>query len=184
MSGSEVIAFPLLLLLPAVALLRAGWSGDSRLAYAGWAVGAFSLIWLTMLDGAWGLAVGFVLAIAAALAIVLHTAATSPAKSRRAIGIANVAVEPGRVAIGRRLLVFALVVPVSVLAAQWFAFGLNAVMKGGAPLEANSVATAFMVQPVVWTLLMVWQVCQTKPSAMVWPPVVVASLGTVLWVAA
>ena len=48
-------------------------------------------------------------------------------------------------------------------------------------LEANSVATAFMLQPLVWALLTAWQMCQAKPSAMVWPPAAVALLGTLLW---
>lgn len=181
MSGSEVITIALLLLLPAVALLRAGWSGDTRLAYAGWIIGAVSLIWLAMLEGAWGLAVGFTLAMILALSPVLHAAATSPVRAWRRRRSTAVAVASADPAIGRRLFVFTLVVPVSFLAAQWLALGLTAAMKSGGPLEANSVTAAFMLQPIAWTLLMAWQMCQAQPSAMVWPPVAVALVGTVLW---
>ena len=66
-------------------------------------------------------------------------------------------------------------------AAQWLALSVNAVLKNGEPLEANAVATAFMLQPLVWTILMAGQMCQRKPSAMVWPPAAVALLATVLW---
>lgn len=181
MSGSEVIAIPLASLVLAIALLRLGWSGDTRLAYAGWAIGATSLFSLTMLEGAWGLSVGLTLAMILALTLVLHAAATSPVRAARGNRIAAAPSASADPKIGRRLLVFTLVVPVSFLAAQWLAFGLNAVMKNGGPLEANSVATAFMLQPLVWTVLMAWQMCQAKPSAMVWPPAAVALLGTVLW---
>lgn len=181
MSGSEVIAIALALLVPAVTLLRVGWSGDTRLAYAGWAIGATSLFSLAMLEGAWGLAVGLTLVMILALALVLHAAATAPVRAGRGTRIATVPSASAARQIGRRLLVFLLVVPVSFVAAQWLALGLNAVMKNGGPLEANSVATAFMLQPFVWTALMAWQMCQAKPSAMVWPPAAVALLGTVLW---
>lgn len=181
MSGSEVIAIALSSLVPAVALLRLGWTGDTRLAYAGWAIGVTSLFSLAMLEGAWGLSVGLTLAMILALALVLHTAATSPVRAARGNRIAAGPSASADPQIGRRLLVFTLVVPVSFVAAQWLAFGLNAAMKNGGPLEANSVATAFMLQPLVWTVLMAWQMCQAKPSAMVWPPAAVALLGTVLW---
>lgn len=181
MSGSEVIAIALALLVPAVALLRVGWSGDTRLAYAGWAIGAISLLSLAILEGAWGLSVGLTLAMILALALVLHAAATAPVRAGRGTRIAYAPRTSADPQIGRRLLVFTLVVPVSFLAAQWLALGMNAVMKNGGPLEVNSVATAFMLQPFVWTVLMAWQMCQAKPSAMVWPPVAVALLGTVMW---
>ena len=181
MSGSEVVAVALALLVPAVALLRVGWSGDTRLAYAGWAIGATSLFSLAVIEGAWGLAVGLTLAIILALTLVLHAAATAPVRVGRDTRIASAPVTSAAPQIGRRVLVFTLVVPVSFAAAQWMAFGLNAVMKNGGPLEANSVATAFMLQPFVWTVLMAWQMCQANPSAMVWPPAAVALLGTVIW---
>ena len=181
MSGSEVIAIPLAFLVPAVALLRGGWSGDTRVAYAGWAIGATSLLSLAVMEGAWGLSVGLTLAMILALTLVLHAAATSPVRAGRGTRIAATPTASADPQIGRRVLVFTLVVPVSFAAAQWLAFGLNAVMKNGGPLEANSVATAFMLQPFVWTILMAWQMCQAKPSAMVWPPAAVALLGTVLW---
>ena len=181
MLGSKVIAIALALLVPAVALLRLGWRGDTRVAYAGWAIGAVSLFSLAILEGAWGLAVGFALAIIIALSLVLYAAATSPVRARRGTRKSAIATAPADPTIGRRLFVFTLVVPVSFLSAQWLTFGLIAVMKSGGPLEANSVATAFMLQPLVWALLMAWQMCQAKPSAMVWPPAAVALLGTLLW---
>ena len=172
---------PLALLVPAVALLRVGWSGDTRLAFAGWTIGMISLLSLAMMEGAGGLSGGLTLAMITAITLVLYAAATSPVRARRGTRIAAAPSASADPQIGRRLLVFALVVPVSFLAAQWLAFGLNAVMKNGGPLEANSVATAFMLQPLVWAVLMAWQMCQAKPSAMVWPPAAVALLGTLMW---
>lgn len=179
-----MIAFPLLLTIVAVALLRAGWGGDRRLAGAGWAVVAGALVWLGGLAGAWGVATGFVLAMAAALAIVLHAAAISPVGAKRRAGEPAIALSGADAAVGRRLLVFLLVVPASFLATQWFAFALNVAMKGGGPLDANSVAAAFFIQPLVWSVLMAWQMTQERPTRMIKPPLLVAAAGTLLWILA
>ncbi|WP_299309029.1 hypothetical protein [uncultured Croceicoccus sp.] len=184
-----MIAAPLLLILVAVALVRAGWGRDRRLSHGGWALGVGALIWCALLDGAWGVAVGATLGVAAAMAIVLFVAATAPARrspqragAPRSDRMATLSTRPADLALGRRLAVFALTVPVSFLAAQWFAFACNAAMKGDAPLEANSVATMFMVQPLVWAGLMTWQLCQRGPAEMIRPPLLVAAIGALIWI--
>ncbi|RYY06198.1 MAG: hypothetical protein EON55_23970 [Alphaproteobacteria bacterium] len=85
---------------------------------------------------------------------------------------------------GRRLAVFALVVPVSFAASLWLAYGLNALMKGSGELDANSVSTMLFVQPVAWTVLMGWQTTRPGPREMIAQPLTVAMIGTLLWVLA
>ena len=179
-----MLAFPLSILVLAVALLRWGWSGDSRIAHLGWAIGIASLVWLGILEGAWGVAVGFTLAIAAAFVPLLHAAVVSPAKVRRRAKEPAIALGADRSAVGRRLAVFAMVVPASFVAALVFALGVNALMKGDGALEANSVATAFMLQPLVWAGLMTWQMCLPSVTRMARPPLLVAATGATLWVIA
>ncbi|WP_239807090.1 hypothetical protein [Croceicoccus hydrothermalis] len=187
-----MIAAPLLLILMAVALVRAGWGGDRRLSHGGWALGAGALLWLALLDGAWAVAVGATLGVAAAMALMLFIAATAPVRrsagrtgasrpEKIAVATARSGVRADDLALRRRLAVFVLTVPVSFLAAQWFAFACNAAMKGDAPLEANSVATMFMAVPLVWAGLMSWQLCQRGPADMIRPPLLIAGLGALLW---
>ncbi|WP_370177623.1 hypothetical protein [Alteriqipengyuania sp.] len=179
------LTLSIIALAGAVLLIRLGWGGRRYLAIAGWAVAALAVGWLTWADGAWGMATGLTAGAIFALVAVAYAGAVSPQRPvRRAV--ANPAVRlPGRhQGILRRLLVFLAVVPVSFLAAQWLAFAINAAMKGDAALNANSVSTMLMVQPVAWALLMVWQMVLDGPRKMLVPPVVVAGVASLIWVLA
>jgi len=163
-------------------LVRLGWGGRRWLAAAGWLLAAVSQLALTMAHGAWGLAMGAVVGMAAAAALVLHAGWTSPAGRARAAGKSPaVALPRSPHGVGRRLAVFALTVPVGLAASLWFAYGLHAAMTAGGGLDANSVAMMLFVQPVAWTVLMSWQMTQPGPRAMIWPPLLAALLGTLLW---
>lgn len=169
----------------AVVLVRMGWGGRKGLSGAGWTLAAASLSVMTWSSGAWGLATGLTAGAVFALAIVLYAGAVSPQKTtRRAMAGTSVRLPTSYEGIARRIFVFLLVVPVSFAAAQWLAFAVNAAMKGGAPLEANSVSTIMFLQPVVWAILMVWQMVLDTPRQMLVPPGLAALLGLLVWIAA
>lgn len=166
-------------------LVRLGWGGRRWLGAAGWALAALSLLALTLLDGAWGLAMGLTTGSIVALMLVLQAGWVSPAgRARKHRETPAVDVPHSWRGTGRRLAVFALVVPVSFAASLWLAYGLNALMKGDRALEANSVATLLFVQPGVWTALMSWQMTRPGPRQMFVQPLVAALVGTLLWVLA
>lgn len=178
------LSLALLLVALSVGLMRVGWGGDRRIAWLGWLGAVGAVAWLGALEGAWGIATGFVAGTAIALAIILHAAALAPAGKRHIAIEQSVSLPSGLQGLGRRLAVFALVVPVGFAATQWFAFALNTWMKGGAPIEANSVATMFMAQPVLWTGLMAWQMTRAGPREMIAAPTLVVAGGLLVWLAA
>lgn len=166
-------------------LIRLGWQGRRGLAVGGWLLAALSLAVLVAAHGAWGLAVGAVGGMAAALALVLYAGWTSPpGKAAGARKAPAVALPRSWNGAGRRLAVFALVVPVSLAASLWLAYGLNAVMRGSGELDANSVAAMLFVQPLAWAVLMSWQMTRPGPREMIVPPVLAAGVGTLLWMLA
>lgn len=166
-------------------LVRLGWGGRRGLAAAGWLLAAVSLLALTMAHGAWGLAMGGVAAMLVALILVLQAGWASPeGRARKASSAPSVTLPHSWAGTGRRLVVFALVVPVSLAASVWFAYGLNALMTGNAAQNANSVAAMFFVQPLAWAVLMSWQMTQAGPRPMILPPLLAAILGTLLWMIA
>lgn len=169
----------------AVLLIRLGWGGRRNLAVAGWALAGAALAWLTWSEGAWGLATGLTAGSVFAVAIVLHAAAVSP--RRRLQRAASRAPSPRTSepkAIGRRLLVFLPVVPLSFLAAQALAFAVNAAMKGDGPLDANSVSAMLFVQPIAWAILMAWQMVLPGARQMLVPPALAAGAAVLIGILA
>lgn len=179
-SGLAIAALAL-----AVVLIRLGWGGRKGLSGAGWAVAALSLVWLTWSSGAWGLATGLTAGAVFALALVLYAGAVSPQRAaKRAVASPSVRLPVSPQGIARRVLVFFMVVPLSFITAQWLAFAVNTMMKGAAPLDANSVSTMMFVQPVIWSILMAWQMVLASPRQMLVPPGLAVGLGTLIWIAA
>ena len=132
-----------------------------------------------------GVALATVAGIVTAMAIVGHAGWTSPAKVQRAPREAPAVSLPRRWAgLGRRLLVFVLVVPVAFVAAQWLAFGVQALARRGGAVEADLVVLTLALQPVFWAGLMAIQMSRAGPLRMVAPPAIAALLGTMLWSAA
>lgn len=166
-------------------LVRLGWGGRRGLAAAGWLLATLSLLALTTMHGAWGLAMGAVAAMLVALAIVLQAGWASPqGRARKASSTPSVTLPHSWAGTGRRLAVFALVVPVSLAASVWLAYGLNTMLTGNGTQDADTVATMFFVQPLAWAVLMSWQMTQSGPRAMIVPPLLASILGTLLWVIA
>lgn len=175
----------LLLVVSGIALVRVGWSGPRRLAWAGWAAAIIGLALLTHRDGAWGLATGTVAGSAAALLLVLYAGWTSPARPRRAARAPLVATLPRRGAdVARRIAVFALVVPIAFVAAQWLTFGAQAIARRAGMGDADATALTLFLQPILWGAIMTVQMTRANAARMIAPPAVAAALGTVLWAAA
>ena len=167
-----------------IVLVRWGWDRSRLIALIGWGVAAIALALLAASDGAWGLAAGCTVGMAIAVTLVLMSAWRSPAKSRRVPrDVASVTLALDGSDLRRRFTVFGLVGPVSFAAAQWLAFGIQALMHDGTQ-TANSIALTFFLQPVVWTILMIWQMALTGPRKMWVPPAIAAALGTLFWITA
>lgn len=178
-------AIALIAVVAAIALVRVGWRGSRRMAMLGWALALLALVALARGDGAWGLAVGGVVGMATALALVLHAGWTSPVRERRAPREAPaISIPHHRRDLLRRLAVFALVVPVAFAAAQWLAFGIQAAVRGGAALDGDAVVLTLFLQPVIWTALLTVQLTRARPAQMIAAPLVAAIAGTMLWGAA
>lgn len=163
-------------------LVRLGWSRRSWIAPAGWILALGSVLELGRANGAWGIATGTTAAMTVAVVMVLAAAWRSPVRAQRGIratGSATMPADP--LAIGRRLSVFALVVPGAFLAAQWLAFAIQALLRHGGRLDANSLALMLCLQPVIWAVLITWQMTMTGPARMAIPPLAVTALGLATW---
>lgn len=177
-----MIAAALLAIAAAMLLVRLGWAGRRGAAPAGWVVAAGALFVLARAAGAWGLAMGIVTGSAVAIAAVLQAGWISPGKSRRPAREVPSITLPRRPAdLLQRLIVFILVVPVAFVAAQWLAFGIQALARRGGAAEADAVMLTLFFQPLIWGCLMAWQMTRAGPTRMIAPPAAAAVLGTILW---
>lgn len=175
-------ASALLLVVAAIGLIRAGWSGQRRLGIAGWAVAALAAAILVHEDGAWGLALATVVAMLAAILLVLWSGWTSPARQRRpARELPAVAIPRRWHDVLRRLAVFLLVVPVGFAATLWLTFGAQAVARSWGVGDADTTALTLFLLPLLWSALMGWQMTRADARRMVAPPLAAALLGTALW---
>ena len=76
-------AAALLATVLAMILVRIGWDRRRSISVAGWMLGIAALWVLTAKDGAWGLAMGGVVGMVAALLAVLYAGWTEPARAGR-----------------------------------------------------------------------------------------------------
>lgn len=180
-----MIAAALATIAAGLLLVRLGWGGARGAAAAGWALVALALAVLAMREGAWGLALGTVAGIAAAMAIVFaaagrtrphpHRTARTPPIVRQRIAIGNVA---------RRLAVFALVVPAGFAASAWLAVAVHHAARAYGMAPADAAVCGWFALPVVWTALIAAQLTRVDPRAMLAPLAVAAGTGALLWWAA
>lgn len=166
----------------AMLLVRLGWAARRALALLGWGVAVAALAALGWRDGAWGLALGTVAGTGAIALILLHAGWASPTGHRHPAREAPPMALPWRWRdFGRRLAVFALVVPVGFAAAQWFAFGAQALARRAGDSDSNTTVLMLILQPLLWTAIMSVQMTRSGPARMVAAPAVVAGTGTLLW---
>lgn len=185
LSSAALPGAALLSIVAGIVLVRLGWGGRRGAAGLGWTLAGAGLVVLAARDGAWGLAIGTVAGMLAALALVLRAGWTSPAKMpRRPVREAPSILLPRRWHdLRRRMLVFALVVPVGFGAAQWLAFAAQAAARRAGVGDADTMVMTLLLQPVAWAALMSWQMSRAGPRRMVAPPAAAALLGTALWCA-
>lgn len=177
-----MIAAALIAVAVGIGLVRLGWAGSRGVALAGWAVAVGALLVLTLGEGAWGLAMGCVAGMTAAVALVLYAGWMSPPKSSRAPREAPAITIPVRAGdIARRLAVFVLAVPIAFAAAQWFAYGVQALARSGGAADADTVALTLGLQPLAWSIVMTLQLIQSGLARMLVAPAVTALLGTMAW---
>lgn len=166
----------------AMVLVRIGWAGAAAVAAAGWSMAAFALVVLARADGAWGIAIGVVTAIAAALLLVLLAGWRSPVKRYRPPREPpSITIPRRRHDIVRRVAVFALVVPGAFAAAQWLAFGAQAIARRSGAADADAIAMTLYLQPIMWSVIMAIQMTRAGPARMVAPLAVATVIGAILW---
>ena len=180
-----MIAIGLILAAVGLVLVRLGWEARRPLAAAGWTAVIAALVLLAATAGAWGIAMGGVVAIATALLLVLAAGCTSPVKTRRAPREAPSVSIPRRPRdMMRRAAVFLLVVPVGFVAAQWLAYGAQAPARHGGLGDSDATVLTLFLQPVLWLAIMAVQMTRADARRMVAAPAVAALAGTMLWAAA
>lgn len=178
------LALGLLASATGVGALRLAW-GRRRLwlTAAGWALLGGAAALLGAAAGAWGVAVAAVVAMLAAGVPLAHSAVTLAPGRVRAAG--NAAAAPGwrfRASdFGRRLAVFALVVPVGFASAQLLAFGAQAAARRAGWGDADTLALMLLLQPIAWTLLAAVQITRAGPARMILPALIAALAGLLLW---
>lgn len=176
------LAATLGLVVVGVLLIRQGWGARRGVAIAGWGTVAAAIALLATADGAWGIAVGATAAMLAAIALLAREAVrTAPTRTPAAREPASVTLPHRALGVGRRLLVFVLVVPVGAAAAYMFAMGAEGAAARLGWHAADRTALAMATAPVAWMVIGSVQLIQSGPIPMVVPPVVFAAIGLLLW---
>lgn len=141
-----------------VAVLRWAWSLGQRSAAAnaaGWLLLAAAVLAGGAAEGAWGIAVVSLVAMAAAAVLLGWSAASAPAgrtsASNRRVQMLPEAGEPLR--LGRRLATFALVGIAGLAASIALAIGLRGAALAIGWSEADANATALFAVPIAWGVL-------------------------------
>lgn len=166
----------------AIVLIRMGWGGARALALAGWALLLLALAAMTVRAGAWGIAVVVTGASIAALGVLSREAWLSkPSRGRPPREPASVTLPHRALGVGRRLLVFVLVVPVGLAVSQLFALGAEAAAVRAGWSAPDRTALAFFATPIAWSVLASLQMTRATPLAMIPPTLLVAAAGALLW---
>lgn len=150
-----------------VAALRFAWSLPRRSAAwngTGWGLLALSAVGAGAAEGAWGIAVAALLAMAAAAVLLAIAAIRSPHRhasaSNRRVGLLPEGAEPRR--IGRRFGTFALVILAGFAAAVALAMGVRGLGGLLGWSEANANALALFATPIAWAVLATVLLMQTR----------------------
>ncbi|MXO66355.1 hypothetical protein [Altericroceibacterium endophyticum] len=164
-------------------MLRLGWHRKSGWIMGGWALLTMAAVLLTFEYGAWGLAIGTCAAIASASVLLAVAALRTPAgrlakgrlperKARRA---------PDWPDIARRWGVFIITFPLTLLATLFLAVRMEAFAVASGSSEANSMATAVIAAPIIWTIAMSWQMLCGTLFRMALAPAALFLAGGALW---
>ncbi|SDC26299.1 hypothetical protein SAMN05444678_102123 [Sphingomonas sp. YR710] len=164
-----------------VMLLRLGWGGRRAIIGAGWIAILAGIGLLGRANGAWGIAIGSVLAMAAAAALLGWAAWTTPVRPARTERASRMVVVGPRRRFAGRLATFVIVGPAGFAAAQILALGLHAAARGAGQAEADATALALLLQPAIWAVLMTVQLLCARRRTMITVAAVTAAAGGLLW---
>lgn len=158
MTADGLLLTSALAALGGVAFLRVSWSRPKRsvgLNSAGWGLLLMGVVAGWNAAGAWGVAIGALVAMAAAFVLLARAGWTSPPgamkASNRRVGMLPESGAPLR--LGRRLLTFVLVGILALFASIGLALAarLLALLSGAGEADANVLA--LFTTPVAWSIL-------------------------------
>lgn len=156
-----------------VLLVRLGWGRENGGAHIaiGWASIAGGLVMLIARDGAWGLALGASVATLVALGVLSHAAITAP-RPRKSVplrdGMTTVTLHSESwTGLGRRLLVFLLVVPGAAAASMLVALAVQTLARAGGWGEANAGVAGLATFPVAWAAVTTLVMLKDRVTQMV-----------------
>lgn len=168
--------------------VRIGWGRrqGGRFVALGWAAVIAGLALLAARDGAWGLAVGAVVATLAASLLLGQAALSSapaPARNARTAAPSVLLRSGGGVGVLRRLAVFILVIPVGAIASALAALAAQAAARQAGWPESDSTAFGLFAFPVVWAILVTLLMLRPGPKSMLAPlAVTLAASGGLFWI--
>lgn len=148
-------------IVAAVLQLRRAWSLPRRSAVQNGIAWALMLLGAALAltgDGAWGLAVASLAGMATASLVLAHAGWIAPAsKARASDRKAHMLPEKDEPRhIGRRLLTFAMTVPLAFAASLLAALGARALAGLVGWTDANGNAIALLLLPLLWGVLAFW----------------------------
>lgn len=167
-----------------VGLLRVAWGKRTAVVTGlGWAALVAGTLASAASEGAWGIAIAWLVATGVGGALLGQAAATA-SPGRAASDRQPLTTETWRFQasdLGRRLAVFALVVPLGFAAAQLLAFGAQAAARRAGWEEADTMVLMLLGQPTSWAILASIQITRRGPAQMIAPAIVCALAGLLLW---
>lgn len=164
-----------------VMLLRFGWGRHRAIIGAGWIAILAGIGLPGRANGAWGIAIGSVLAMVAATLLLGWAAWTTPVRPARAERAARMAAVAPRRRFAGRLATFVIVGPAGFAAAQILALGLHAAFRGAGQAEADATALALLLQPAAWAVLMTVQLLCARRRTMIAAAALAAAAGGLSW---
>lgn len=180
----------LLLAAAGTVALRLAWDAREpaqvRLTLAGWAAIGAALAALAARDGAWGLAIGALPVMLVAFGFLAREALASAAPIRAARVVES---EPSVHLhtrdwrdVGRRVAIFLIAVPVAGLVSLLAGLALAAGLRASGAAEADLIATALFVTPLIWSILGVVLLLHSRAAAMLRPLAAIGAVsGATFW---
>lgn len=170
-----------------VALLRLSWGRPRRspaLNALGWGAAATGLLLLAFAEGAWGVAVGALAAMAAAALSLAPAALAGNGSAKAARSEApSVPLRAGApLALGRRIGWFLLVVPGGFAASLLVAAAGLVLARRAGWSEADAIALAFYLFPLGWAVLALALMFRDRlPAASGWLAATAAAAAGIAW---
>lgn len=183
-------AILLLLAASGTIALRFAWDALEparvRLTLAGWAAIGAALSVLAARDGAWGLAIGALPVMLVAFGFLLREAIASTAPNRAARITESEPTVRLHAAdwrdVGRRVAIFVITVPIAGAVSLLVGLALAAAARASGAVEADTITTALLVTPLVWSVFGVVLLLQSRAASMLRPLAAIGAVsGATFW---